>query len=273
MMPTASAGYAASATATPATSTIPRTPIASAISARVNQKRIGPRRRGSRGGGVVPRALVAGPGTSCPDTARGPGTRCPRSRTRRRSCALSLAEAATAPPPDPGGGAGRAAVLAGHEQQHDQGDDGQRPREPEDAPGVAEQRERREHADGQQGEGAAAVVEGDRCFVRAVLGHEQPAGAVQQEAGAAEEGEHDERHPQDQWVDVEVPGEAAGDAGDLPVVDGAAEPAEVADLVTGDAGALVGRRLVGRAGGCFGWCRGHAPSLRPRPAGHHRGRP
>ena len=90
-----------------------------------------------------------------------------------------------------------AAVLAGHEQQHDQGDDRQRPREPEDAPGVAEQRERREHADGQQGDGAAAVVEGDRCFVRAVLGHEQPAGAVQQQAGAAEEGEHDERHPQD----------------------------------------------------------------------------
>ena len=55
------------------------------------------------------------------------------------------------------------------------------------------------------------------------------------QAGAAEEGQDDEADPQDDGVDVEVAGEPAGDAGDLAVVDGAAQPAEVADLVAGDA--------------------------------------
>ena len=105
---------------------------------------------------------------------------------------------------------------------------------------------------------------------RLLVGHEQPAGAVQDQAGAAEEGEHDEGDPQDERVDVEVAGEAAGDAGDLAVGGGAAEPAEVADLVAGDAGAL--RRPTGRSGASGGvvvmaqaCCLGE---LR-----HHRGRP
>src|SRR5690606_9008124 len=51
MIPSTSAGYAESVTSAPATSTIPRTPTASADSAIVNQNRIGPRLRGFGGGG------------------------------------------------------------------------------------------------------------------------------------------------------------------------------------------------------------------------------
>ena len=71
------------------------------------------------------------------------------------------------------------------------------------------------------------------------LGHQQPAGAVQDQAGTAEEDQHHERDPQDEQVDVEVPAEAARDAGDLAVGDRAAQPTEVADLVAGDPRAVV----------------------------------
>ena len=79
-----------------------------------------------------------------------------------------------------------------------------------------------------------------------LLGYERPPGGVEDQPGAAEEGEHDEADPKDQWVDVEVAGQAAGDAGDLAVAGRAAQPAEVADLVPGDAGSRV-VRTVGRS--------------------------
>src|SRR4051812_25556258 len=50
--PTTVAGYAEGATSTPARSTMPSRPTPSAASAIVNQNRIGPRRRGFRGGGA-----------------------------------------------------------------------------------------------------------------------------------------------------------------------------------------------------------------------------
>ena len=67
--------------------------------------------------------------------------------------------------------------------------------------------------------------------------------AYSDQAGAAEEDQHHERHPQDDRVDVEVAGQAAGDAGDLAVAGGAAQPAEVADLsrvTRGPSGPAVG---------------------------------
>ncbi len=79
----------------------------------------------------------------------------------------------------------------------------------------------------------------DRSSLAVLLGHERPAGGVQDQAGAAEEGQDDEADAQDERVDVEVAGQPAGDAGDLAVVDGAAQPAQVADLVAGDARASV----------------------------------
>ena len=128
---------------------------------------------------------------------------------------------------------------------------------PQVSPSEGEDGQRAHH---EQGHGAAALVQGDRRPARLLVGHQQPARAVQDQAGAAEEGEDDEGHAQHERVHVEVPGQAAGDAGDLPVRGGAAEPAEVPDLVAGDAGTLVGRR----AGGCIGRCGGHGSSLRAR---------
>ena len=203
----------------------------SAISARVNQKRTGPRRRGSRGatGRAGGAAYVGGSGVR---------------RAVRRTSGVGVDRAPAYGRREPRGRRS-VAVLAGHEEQHDHGDDRQRPGEPEDPPRVADQGERREHADDEQRHGAAALVEGDGGLAGLLVGHQQPAGAVDDQAGAAEEGEDDEGDPQHERVDVEVAGQAAGDAGDLAVGGGAAEPAEVADLVAGDARALLGRRAGG----------------------------
>ena len=109
--------------------------------------------------------------------------------------------------------------------------------------------------------------------VGAVLGDQQPAGAVDDEAGAAEEDEHHEGDPQHERVDVEVTAEAAGDTGDLAVLDGTTEPAQVADLVAVDAGPGVGGRGLRLSGGGGG---GGVLVMAPacaRRRGHHRGTP
>ena len=259
----------------------------SAISARVNQNRIGPRRRGSAGPGAGPgpagrcrRRTPPGRGTPCSrcspgrparSTARAAGCTQVRSgrarwygRRGRPYCMPWLGAPGVGHCGVQGPAGGPCRSLRVTKNSTTRRDDRQRPREPEDAPRVADQRERRDHADDEQGHGAAPLVEGDGGLAGLLVRHEQPAGAVQDQAGAAEEGEHDERDPQDERVDVEVPGQAAGDAGHLAVVGGAAEPAEVAHLVARDSRAPVVRGPGRRAGGCFGWCRGHV--LKPVPS-------
>jgi len=104
----------------------------------------------------------------------------------------------------------------------------------------------------------------------AVLWHQEPARDVQEDARTAEEHQHHEGHAHQYRVDVEVPGQAAGDTGELAIgSDGAPDPGEVADLVGGHTWALVGRR----ADGGFGRGGGHGTSLLARRAAHHRGRP
>ena len=70
----------------------------------------------------------------------------------------------------------------------------------------------------------------DHGVLGALLGDEQPHHAVEQETGAAEEGEHDEEDPQDRRVDVEVAAEPAGDPGDLAVGVGAPQLAVVLEV-------------------------------------------
>ncbi len=177
-------------------------------------------------------------------------------------------------------GAGLAVpVEEDQDQQGDQRDQRQRPREAELSDGVTQDEQRGDRADHDEGDGPVAVVEAERGAGRAVLGEQQPARAVQQQPGAAEEDEHHEGDPQDDGVDVEVAGQAAGDARDLAVrARGATDPAEVPDLLAGRAGslgALVGAvlALVGRGwpGRGVGWSGGHginsASSARPPPSG------
>ncbi|GAA1415177.1 hypothetical protein GCM10009639_69100 [Kitasatospora putterlickiae] len=60
---------------------------------------------------------------------------------------------------------------------------------------------------------------GAALAVRALLGrHDQPGQAVQEEAEAAGEAEHDRHHAEHHRVDVQVPAEAAADAGHHAVV-------------------------------------------------------
>ena len=241
-------------------STMPRTPTPSAISASVNQNRIGPRLRGfarraaalaarrrrrvGYGGRGVRRVGRAGSARPLRRVRRGRGRR--RGRTPRPAAVP--------------------AVVAGQQPERDQRDDRQRPGEPEGRPTsrrpARARRSRRRRSARRCG---CARRGGPAASPVSVLGHQQPAGAVQDQAGAAEEGEHHERDPQDERVDVEVAGQAAGDAGDLAVGRGAAQPAEVADLVAGDARAVVVR--WGPAGGPDGASGGvvvMAPSLRRR---------
>ena len=79
---------------------------------------------------------------------------------------------------------------------------------------------------------------------------------VEQQPGAAEEGEDHEGDAQDQRVDVEVTGETAGDTGDAAAVaDRTPDARQVADLVPSHAGTGVrsrGRRRLG-----LGRCRAH----------------
>ena len=65
----------------------------------------------------------------------------------------------------------------------------------------------------------------------ALVRDDQPHHGVQQETRAAEEGQHDEQHPQDGRVDVEVPGQPACDAGDLAVGGAATELPVVLEVV------------------------------------------
>ena len=74
-----------------------------------------------------------------------------------------------------------------------------------------------EDADEDQGDAAAALVEAQRLLQLAVLGKQDPARGVHDQAGATEQGQHHERDAHDERVDVEVPGDAARDAGDLAV--------------------------------------------------------
>ena len=93
--------------------------------------------------------------------------------------------------------------------------------------------------------------------------HQQPGGAVQHQSGAAEEHQHDEGHPHDDGVDVEVPGQAAGDAGDAAVLGGTAQPAEVPDLVAGDAGTLRAAGSSGAGPGAPGGASGGVDVMAP----------
>jgi hypothetical protein len=163
-------------------------------------------------------------------------------------------------------------VQEGQHDQRDHCDADQRPWEAPLADRVREQREQGECPDTDERERAVAVVEVHGRPGLAVLGQQQPARDVQQDAGAAEEHQHHERHAQQHRVDVEVTGQAAGDTGELAVgSDGAPDPAQLADLVAADAGSLVGRgrrpaRSLVRSGG-------HGTRLRAPQAAHHRGRP
>ena len=54
----------------------------------------------------------------------------------------------------------------------------------------------------------------------ALFRDEQPAGQVDRDARAADDGEHGEDDPDDGHVHAEVAGDAGGDAGEHPVVSG-----------------------------------------------------
>ncbi len=120
-------------------------------------------------------------------------------------------------------------VALGHDQPHDERDQDQGAGHPEPVP-LPDEQGGAEDADQDQRDAAAAVVEAERRPRCALLGKQDPAGGVDDEPGPAEERQHDEGDPQDHRVDVEVSGQPAGDAGDLAVGDGPAQPAEVADL-------------------------------------------
>ena len=110
---------------------------------------------------------------------------------------------------------------------------------------------------------------GTRRPVAAVLRQDQPARDVEDEPCAAEEGEDHEGDPQDQRVDVEVAGQAAGDAGDVAVTGATADPPQVTDVVPADARTGVGPGRRGLLG--LRRCRAHgdngAPSTRRTPSG------
>jgi len=122
------------------------------------------------------------------------------------------------------------------EPHDDRSDDRQRPREPEGARPVTDRAEQRENAHTREGERPAPLVEAERLVLGALLGHEDPGADVGEQPGAAEEDRHHECDAHDDRVDVEVPGDPAGDTGDVPVGDAAAQAAEVLHLVAADAG-------------------------------------
>ena len=110
--------------------------------------------------------------------------------------------------------------------------------------GVAEDDAQGDHAGHDQHDPADVGGDLDRRLVVAVLGHEQPDRDVHEQAGAAEEGQHGEHHPDHGGVDVEVATEAAGDTGDVAVGAAAAQPVDVTHLVAADAGTVCWRVLV-----------------------------
>ena len=230
---------------TPARSTTPRTPSASAIRASVKKNSLGPRLRGFRGrrgsrlqvsvyAGTVYRGIGATSGTAYVGSVY-------VGSVYAGSVVGGLGVAVPALRP------GGVPLLAVQEPHDDSGDDRDRPREPEGAGPVARPRRAARAPRACDGDRAAASVEAERLVGGALLGHEEPRADVEEEAGAAEEDSDDQRHAHDDRVDVEVAGDAAGDAGDVPVGDAATQAAEVRHLVAADAGAA-GRR-VGE-GGC-----------------------
>ena len=155
---------------------------------------------------------------------RRPGTTPARPGTPRRASSTGRADAAVGSTGG-GDGAGRTGRVRGRltrspapRSAHHAGQD-QRPAQPLRSPHESPSEQQRRERPGQhQREAAGALVEGERRPGRCrPSGTQQPAGAVQQQAGAAEEDQHHEGHPQDHRVDVEVAGQAAGDAGDLAV--------------------------------------------------------
>ena len=155
-------------------------------------------------------------------------------RWRREGCPRAAA----------GRGAAAALVAGREDRDHHQPDDQQREREAP-APAVVEERgaehdHQRDRAGDDQHDLEDVGVQLDRGAVLAVLGDEQPDHAVHQDPGAAEEGEHDEQHADDRGVDVEVPTQAAGHAGDVAVAPAAAQPVDVAHLLAADAGSVLG---------------------------------
>jgi hypothetical protein len=130
-------------------------------------------------------------------------------------------------------------------------DHSQRPWEAVPAPGVAEQCQHCQRADDDEDHGATALIEPHDGGPGVLPGHQQPAGAVDDQPRAAEEDEHDKGDAQDDRVDVEVSGESAGHARDVAVGARPAEAAEITDLLAGGSWPRVD---PGR-GGCLGWWR------------------
>ena len=153
-----------------------------------------------------------------------------------------------------------AAGCVDHEA--DQPDHQEREQREREAAAVTEERgaedERRgDHGRDDEDHPAHLGAELDRGTVPAVLGHEQPEGAVHEQAGAAEEREHREQHPDDRGVDVEVAAQPAGDTGEVAVGGAAAQPAQVAHLLRADAGPALAARAAGR--GCPSCCPSYCP--------------
>ena len=76
------------------------------------------------------------------------------------------------------------------------------------------------------------VAQGGRRdrVVLALVGHDERRGRVDEDAGAAEEGEDDEADAEDGGVDLEVAGEAAADAGEHAIRAAALQAADLRDF-------------------------------------------
>ena len=126
-----------------------------------------------------------------------------------------------------------------------------------------------------------AVVEVERGARRAVLGDQQPAGAVQQQPGAAEEDEHHEGDPQDDAGRCRGGGPGRRrrrrPCGPRPVVRRIRPRSRISSRVARDPWALwsapsPGRPGVARSGRRVEWWSWHQPASLGG-ARHHRGRP
>ena len=117
------------------------------------------------------------------------------------------------------------ATAASDDQRGAHGREHERPEE-----GVAETEPDRlrnqQHAEGHRAErqdldqvvARAIATGGGRRGGRVVGGEEQPAGGVEHDAGAARERQHDERQAHEVRFDAEVVADAAGHAGQQPIV-------------------------------------------------------
>jgi hypothetical protein len=126
------------------------------------------------------------------------------------------------------GGGSLVAVAAGDEvrREHDS-EEGGKTTEPEAGAGeVADDdqpHDREQDATDDLGGGSAVHQPGGLGLVVPLLGDEEPADGIEQQARAAEDRERDEHDAEDQRVDVEVAAQAARDAGDLAIADAAAQ--------------------------------------------------